>query len=81
MLVNLVKVNDVNKISEAMDKLEKSIESIKNKEQADVCSRYIKLIFDQINNLSGHDEVTVKNLENRLLSLATELSVKKIKLV
>jgi len=80
MILDLIKVDDVEKIEQALCKLRKSIQDITKYSHVKTCEKYSRIIGYQINSLSNINHETLTRLENNLLVSVTMLSSKKLKL-
>ena len=80
MVLNLIKVNDVEKIEQALHKLRKSIQDITKCSHIKTCEKYSEIIGYQINSLSNINQETLVGLKSSLIVSVMMLSTKKLKL-
>ena len=80
MLVNLIKVNDVEKIREALCKLENSVRNITKYLQIENCQKYAMVINEQIESLTNTNKDELFDLSSELLSILQILRFKRLNL-
>jgi len=80
MLVNLIKVNDVDKIREALCKLENSVRNITKHSCIYGCQKYAMVINKQIESLTNVNNGELLDLSSELLAILQMLGLKRLNL-
>jgi len=80
MLINLIKVNDVDKIREALCKLENSVRNITKHSHIDGCQKYAMVINKQIESLTNANKNELLDLSSELLAILQMLGLKRLNL-